>query len=356
MKRFYAISAMALLALGATAVAQSYHGFYRPFTEAFVKNCKNGIENENGWEAYDLNEYWDPAHIINDAAKSKTSKIFWLETAYHPNYQFPKSADEPGTWIEGTADVSPTQDKLQPKLESGAQDGFILEKSYKNLMAWVTVPDQYYKGGTLTAVPDKGTVRFRIAAHGDPNRMGDQDNFYATDMNGFYLTVCAPAGVTIDCGVVSANGTTNMGDGNGKCFRAPHFTVGTVTQDNKIADITATKNNQTWDGGVALFTYKRSGKDEYGFPTKYFDIVFRGVKAGDVIGLGNYQTLHDGYTPVSAEAAGIDMTVTGAVSEIVADENAPVEYYNLQGVRVANPENGLYIVRQGSKTSKVLVK
>lgn len=44
------------------------------------------------------------------------------------------------------------------------------------------------------------------------------------------------------------------------------------------------------------------------------------------------------------------------VADMNADENAPVEYYNLQGVRVANPENGLYIRRQGSKTTKVIVK
>ena len=47
---------------------------------------------------------------------------------------------------------------------------------------------------------------------------------------------------------------------------------------------------------------------------------------------------------------------TGAVSGIVAEANAPVEYFNLQGVRVANPENGLFIRRQGSSVSKVLVK
>ena len=40
----------------------------------------------------------------------------------------------------------------------------------------------------------------------------------------------------------------------------------------------------------------------------------------------------------------------------VADENAPVEYFNLQGVRVAEPENGLYIRRQGKNVSKVFVK
>lgn len=46
-----------------------------------------------------------------------------------------------------------------------------------------------------------------------------------------------------------------------------------------------------------------------------------------------------------------------AVSEVeVADENAPVEYYNLQGIRVANPENGLYIVKQGKKVTKQIFK
>lgn len=48
--------------------------------------------------------------------------------------------------------------------------------------------------------------------------------------------------------------------------------------------------------------------------------------------------------------------LSGISNVTVADENAPVEYYNLQGVRVANPENGLYIKRQGNKATKVLVK
>lgn len=35
------------------------------------------------------------------------------------------------------------------------------------------------------------------------------------------------------------------------------------------------------------------------------------------------------------------------------NSNAPVEYYNLQGMRVNNPENGIFIRRQGNKTTKV---
>lgn len=44
-----------------------------------------------------------------------------------------------------------------------------------------------------------------------------------------------------------------------------------------------------------------------------------------------------------------------AIQEVGADVNAPVEYYNLQGVKVANPENGIFIKKQGAKTSKVVL-
>lgn len=45
-----------------------------------------------------------------------------------------------------------------------------------------------------------------------------------------------------------------------------------------------------------------------------------------------------------------------AVTEIDADNsNAPVEYFNMQGVKVTNPENGLYIRRQGSKVEKIML-
>lgn len=36
------------------------------------------------------------------------------------------------------------------------------------------------------------------------------------------------------------------------------------------------------------------------------------------------------------------------------DNNAPVVYYNLQGVRVENPQHGLYIIVQGNKVTKVI--
>lgn len=46
----------------------------------------------------------------------------------------------------------------------------------------------------------------------------------------------------------------------------------------------------------------------------------------------------------------------GIEDVVVDDSNAPVEYFNLQGIRVTEPAAGLYIRRQGDKATKVLVK
>lgn len=48
--------------------------------------------------------------------------------------------------------------------------------------------------------------------------------------------------------------------------------------------------------------------------------------------------------------------ISTSVVESLMDENAPVEYFNLQGMRVVEPENGIYIVKQGNKISKKVIK
>lgn len=53
----------------------------------------------------------------------------------------------------------------------------------------------------------------------------------------------------------------------------------------------------------------------------------------------------------------IDFGVSGGSAvDTVEDVNAPVEYYNLSGVKVDNPSNGIFIRRQGAHTSKVVIK
>lgn len=62
--------------------------------------------------------------------------------------------------------------------------------------------------------------------------------------------------------------------------------------------------------------------------------------------------------PEVAREAAIVTFASGVHTGVEAIETVEgeAEYFNLQGVRVANPENGLYIVRQGSKVSKQVIR
>lgn len=44
-----------------------------------------------------------------------------------------------------------------------------------------------------------------------------------------------------------------------------------------------------------------------------------------------------------------------AIESVTADNDAPVEYFNLQGIRVANPGHGIFIKRQGNKADKIIL-
>lgn len=46
---------------------------------------------------------------------------------------------------------------------------------------------------------------------------------------------------------------------------------------------------------------------------------------------------------------------SGVALPTVDNADAPVEYYNLQGVRAAEPSHGLYILRQGNTAVKVIL-
>lgn len=53
----------------------------------------------------------------------------------------------------------------------------------------------------------------------------------------------------------------------------------------------------------------------------------------------------------------IEWNLTGGCADAVLTENdGPLEWYNLQGVRVDNPTSGVYLRRQGNEARKVLVR
>ncbi len=46
----------------------------------------------------------------------------------------------------------------------------------------------------------------------------------------------------------------------------------------------------------------------------------------------------------------------GGIETVDFNENAPVEYFTIQGVRVNNPTEGIYICRRGAKVEKIIIK
>ncbi len=86
-----------------------------------------------------------------------------------------------------------------------------------------------------------------------------------------------------------------------------------------------------------------------------------GVELGDEQNFDDVSL--DGECTVKCTFGGKDYLLTftvkkeaASVGNITIDNNAPIEYYDLQGRQISNPSQGLYIVRQGAKVSKQIIK
>ena len=81
------------------------------------------------------------------------------------------------------------------------------------------------------------------------------------------------------------------------------------------------------------------------------------LKVGDNVVIKGKLLLYGGNKPeINMNSEIVTLNGAAGVENVVVDANAPVEYFNLQGVRVAEPANGIFIRRQGNKAVKVLVK
>ncbi len=96
-------------------------------------------------------------------------------------------------------------------------------------------------------------------------------------------------------------------------------------------------------------------------PEKWYQYVEFEVKEDNTkvwVGLGKDENRPSQYWNPFADFK-LEMLVEGddtAVEGVAVDEDAAPVYYNLQGVRVANPSNGIFIVKKGNKTSKQVIK
>ena len=72
------------------------------------------------------------------------------------------------------------------------------------------------------------------------------------------------------------------------------------------------------------------------------------------LGVYSLPKADNSYTTPAAMPVVLTAEITG-IADVAADVLAPVEYFNLQGVKVQNAENGIFIRKQGDKAEKVVL-
>lgn len=239
------------------------------------------------------------------------------------------------TWTNAEAVSSVTltfqQNFRITKMVVKSEGGEIVEPTTVSFTKATTVETGIY----VLAVNEEGTLKLArpyigTQAYGRMNLTEatlESDNIVTEEANAFELTV-ADGKVTIkndgrfygmdDSHFTSFQFYTEVNDG---CYYTYEFVDGAVKLSNTLNPtcfVCQSKGNQgTWYSNVA----PAKEPAEFNLPMLY-----------------------------KKSTSGVEAV------EANVDANAPVVYYNLQGQRVANPENGLYIRVQGNKVEKVAIR
>ncbi|MDE6391726.1 MAG: hypothetical protein K2L59_00455 [Muribaculaceae bacterium] len=137
-------------------------------------------------------------------------------------------------------------------------------------------------------------------------------------------------------------------DGSAIRFYAKNTVTISVPEGYRLVDavFTTSSTYPSFNNGT---TCKNADDEDFG--------TFSNLKwsAGD--DNGNTLVIKNGGTSgqVRIQTLKVNFALETGVAGIEAEENAAPVYYNLQGVRVAQPENGLYIEVKGNSSRKVFV-
>ena len=127
--------------------------------------------------------------------------------------------------------------------------------------------------------------------------------------------------------------------------------------------------NVECDYDNVTYTYKVQGpKGLFGYAEAPFEVKEGNLVTTKPINAADYEdivtgtsmcnitiTATNGKNESVSRQFNITIKAASAIEDVMNDANAPVEYYNLQGVKVANPGKGVFIKKQGSKTTKVVL-
>lgn len=108
--------------------------------------------------------------------------------------------------------------------------------------------------------------------------------------------------------------------------------------------------NQTYYGHTIINSWEKGVVENdpaTGYPATYVHSTYKLQEGNDYYG---------SWEDDSKVTYGAWNDVTAGISQVADDRDAKIEYYTLAGVRVSHPTSGVYIRKQGKKTSKITIK
>ncbi len=218
------------------------------------------------------------------------------------------------------------------------------------------------KGGEVTSVEVKDATASGLSWGAAPANIAGIAAATADPANGFYITYYSPGLYFVDGACTTATPLFNP-DSTGWGCNPNIIDVKTINGVPYLATASASYFNYfngefyVHDATVAnapVEKYK-STMGDYTAPAT------AGVATGAITMIADAKNFV-AYVVAIEHASDLMRCVkvpfaeSTAVENIEVSENAPAVYYNLQGVQVENPANGLFIVKQGKKVTKQYIK
>ena len=153
--------------------------------------------------------------------------------------------------------------------------------------------------------------------------------------------------------------TLNGTQGGGMALSSDLKTFAIVNgkAESSNTDLSAIIYSVAWNGNTPSFTYKYSiplsGTYEVGqMEFDHADNLYIASRQQGLLVYAIKNPARQTITIGSGEIIGVGEGETGV--ENIDIDNFPVEYYNLQGVKITNPTTGIFIKKQGNKATKII--
>ncbi|MCH5238791.1 MAG: hypothetical protein J1F38_01070 [Muribaculaceae bacterium] len=340
---------------------------FRQYQNDFVKDAKETGDvvpnswNPFRWAVYEFDFTREEAeaaygnlkmHLLGGALNKSAILIRNVEVYYcghnvavqHPGNEI--SDPYRITWNDYTPAEDPNDDDLDGDVEEPNEEA--LDKN--EAAAGEIIKDEDFKGFTESEEVKNswvgGTAKADTYFDGKKN-VELPPNTVTVDDNSIVIEAPVDLGEELHHGVVRIQTDIEVEKGQKYNFSCNVSGGGVATKADTEAPIIVIRLTSDAEGATAAKANKNNAGDLHYISNAIIEEgnlvmeVYYGGNAGQTITVDNIKFM-----------ANAD---TSAVEGIETDVNAPVEYYNLQGMKIANPEKGIYIKVQGDKVSKVIM-